>query len=75
MVRRLSCVILALVVVAGYLFAHKTSSFNGLELAEKKGKILRKPAVYRDHYDLDCHVPAKSTDWIYVKGYPVLQSK
>ena len=24
---------------------------------------------------LDCHVPAKSTDWIYVKGYPVLQSK
>ena len=184
MIRRLSFVILALVVVAGYLFAQKTSSFNGFELADKAGKILRKPADYRDHYEilgswtvldpkgnqmhltyaspgtaeyyrqnkkfpdgavlvkeingtdhaqlttgdahwasgikqwfvlikdekhhfpnnplwgdgwgwalfkadapdkqvatdykkdcLDCHVPAKSTDWIYVKGYPVLQSK
>jgi len=24
---------------------------------------------------LGCHVPAKSTDWIYVQGYPVLTSK
>ena len=31
MIRRLSFVILALVVVAGYLFAQKTSSFNGFE--------------------------------------------
>ena len=24
---------------------------------------------------LGCHLPAKSTDWIYVKGYPLLHSK
>lgn len=24
---------------------------------------------------LNCHVPAKADDWIYVKGYPVLHSK
>jgi hypothetical protein len=24
---------------------------------------------------LGCHIPAKGTDWIYVKGYPVLKSK
>ncbi len=24
---------------------------------------------------LGCHIPAKSTDWIYVQGYPVLKSK
>jgi Cytochrome P460 len=24
---------------------------------------------------LGCHIPAKSTDWIYVHGYPVLKSK
>jgi hypothetical protein len=24
---------------------------------------------------LGCHVPAKSTDWIYVQGYPALKSK
>jgi hypothetical protein len=24
---------------------------------------------------LGCHVPAKSTDWIYVQGYPVLKAK
>jgi len=52
MIRRLSFVILALVVVAGYLFAQKTSSFNGFELADKTGKILRKPADYRDHYEI-----------------------
>src|SRR5262247_286616 len=52
MIRRLSFVILALVVVAGYLFAQKTSSFNGFELAGKAGKILRKPADYRDHYEI-----------------------
>jgi hypothetical protein len=23
---------------------------------------------------LGCHIPAKSTDWIYVKGYPVLKA-
>ena len=46
MIRRLSFVILALVVVAGYLFVQKTSSFNGFELADKAGKILRKPADY-----------------------------
>ena len=55
MIRRLSFVILALVVVAGYLFAQKTSSFNGFELADKTGKILRKPADYRDHYENLAH--------------------
>ena len=35
MIRRLSFVVLALVVVAGYLFAQKTSSFNGFEPADK----------------------------------------
>ena len=24
---------------------------------------------------LGCHIPARSTDWIYVKGYPVLTAK
>ena len=24
---------------------------------------------------LGCHVPAKTTDWVYVNGYPVLKSK
>ena len=24
---------------------------------------------------IQCHIPAKSTDWIYVQGYPVLKSK
>ena len=24
---------------------------------------------------LSCHIPAQSTDWIYVQGYPVLKSK
>ena len=24
---------------------------------------------------LGCHVPAKATDWVYIKGYPVLASK
>jgi len=24
---------------------------------------------------LPCHIPAKSTDWVYVQGYPVLKSK
>ena len=24
---------------------------------------------------LGCHIPAQSTDWIYVQGYPVLKSK
>src|SRR5262245_5085627 len=24
---------------------------------------------------LTCHVPARSTDWVYVQGYPVLKSK
>jgi Cytochrome P460 len=24
---------------------------------------------------LGCHIPAKSTDWVYVQGYPVLKSK
>ena|SRR5499427_9821932 len=52
MIRRLFFVILALVVVAGYLFAQKTSGFNGFELADKTGKILRKPADYRDHYEI-----------------------
>jgi hypothetical protein len=52
MIRRLSFVILSLIVVAGYLFAQKTSSFKGFELADKTGKILRKPADYRDHYEI-----------------------
>ena len=52
MIRRLSFVILPLVVVAGYQFAQKLSSLNGFELADKTGKILRKPADYRDHYEI-----------------------
>ena len=24
---------------------------------------------------LGCHIPAKTTDWVYVQGYPVLESK
>jgi hypothetical protein len=24
---------------------------------------------------LGCHIPASSTDWIYIQGYPVLSSK
>jgi hypothetical protein len=24
---------------------------------------------------LGCHIPARSTDWVYVQGYPVLKSK
>src|SRR5215510_8112100 len=52
MTRRISFVILALVVVTGYLFAQKAASFNGFELADKAGKILRKPADYRDHYEI-----------------------
>jgi cytochrome c len=24
---------------------------------------------------LGCHIPAQSTDWVYVQGYPVLKSK
>jgi len=24
---------------------------------------------------LGCHIPAKATDWLYIKGYPVLASK
>jgi hypothetical protein len=24
---------------------------------------------------LGCHIPAKTTDWVYVQGYPVLKSK
>jgi hypothetical protein len=24
---------------------------------------------------LGCHVPAKSTDWTYIQGFPVLKSK
>jgi len=24
---------------------------------------------------MNCHIPAKSTDWVYVQGYPVLSSK
>jgi hypothetical protein len=24
---------------------------------------------------MDCHIPAQSTDWVYVQGYPVLSSK
>jgi hypothetical protein len=24
---------------------------------------------------IGCHIPAKSTDWIYIQGYPVLKSK
>jgi Cytochrome P460 len=52
MARRVSFVVLALVVLAGYLFAQKTATFNGFELADKTGKILRKPADYRDQYEI-----------------------
>ena len=62
MVRRISFVILTVVILAGYQpinsqrasTSQKTSntqkaSFNGLELVDKTGNI-RKPADYRDHY-------------------------
>jgi Cytochrome P460 len=56
---RISFVILALVVLAGYplVNSQKTStsqspsSFNGYELVDKTGNI-RKPADYRDHYEI-----------------------
>src|SRR5713101_4687258 len=51
--RRILLVILALVVLAGYLVvnAQRTDSFSGFELVDKTGNI-RKPAGYRDHYQV-----------------------
>ena len=56
---RILFVILTLIIGAGYPLASsqrnsrsQTPSFNGFELADKTGKILRKPADYRDHYEV-----------------------
>ena len=46
-------VVLALTVLSGYHQgkAHANNSFNGFDLVDKAGNI-RKPADFRDHYDL-----------------------
>jgi len=51
MIRRISFVILTLVVLVGYVLvnAQKTDTFNGFELVDKTGNI-RKPADFRDLY-------------------------
>jgi hypothetical protein len=53
MTRRVSFLILVLIVLAGYqpLRSQHTNHFNGLELVDKTGNI-QKPADYRDHYEL-----------------------
>jgi cytochrome P460 len=43
----------------------------GLFKADAPGKQV---AVNYKKDCLGCHMPAKSTDWIYVKGYPVLKA-
>ena len=120
MMRRISSVIfiLAAVVLAGDQRANsqRAQNFDGFQLVDKDGNI-RKPADYRDRYELlgtytvidpkgdilwgdgwgwalfkadapdqqvatdykkdcrGCHIPAKSTDWTYIQGYPVLKSQ
>jgi len=51
MIRRISFVILTLVVLVGYVLvnAQKTDTFKGFELVDKTGNI-RKPADFRDLY-------------------------
>lgn len=51
MTGRISFVVLALVVLAGYqlINSQSTDSFNGFELVDKTGNI-RKPIDYRDRY-------------------------
>src|SRR5882672_5175633 len=51
MSRRISTVILTLVILAGYqpVQSQGNSSYNGFDLVDKTGNI-RKPADYRNHY-------------------------
>jgi hypothetical protein len=49
---RTSFVVLALVVSSVYLFSQGAASFNGFQLVDKNGNITRKPADYRDHYQV-----------------------
>jgi hypothetical protein len=53
MIGRISIVILALIVLASYrsVNSQKTVTFNGFELVDKNG-IIRKPADYRDRYQV-----------------------
>jgi hypothetical protein len=49
---------------------------NGWGWALFKADAPDKQIAVDFHKDcLGCHLPAKATDWIYVKGYPVLRSK
>src|SRR5580704_12138003 len=54
MTTRLSLLILSIIVLAGSQPVHpqRTASFNGFELVDKDGNITKKPADYRDHYEL-----------------------
>jgi hypothetical protein len=47
-----SFVVVVLVVSSVYLFPQGAASFNGLQLVDKNGNIMRKPADYRDHYQV-----------------------
>ena len=51
MTRRILCIIVAFIVLAGYQLVNSqsTESFNGFELVDKTGNI-RKPTDYRNHY-------------------------
>jgi len=66
MIRYISGLILAVLVLAGDspVRSQHTQGFNGFELVDKQGNIR-----------LGCHIPAKSTDWTYVQGFPVLKSE
>ena len=54
MTTRLSLLILSIIVLAGSQPVHpqRTARFNGFELVDKDGNITKKPADYRDHYEL-----------------------
>ena len=54
MTTRLSLLILSIIVLAGSQPVHpqRTATFNGFELVDKDGNITKKPADYRDHYEL-----------------------
>ena len=51
MISRISKVVIALIILAGYQLVkpQSNSSYNGFDLVDKTGNI-RKPADYRDHY-------------------------
>lgn len=49
---------------------------NGWGWALFKADVPDKQVASNHEVDcIPCHVPAQSTDWIYVQGYPVLKSK